>query len=158
MTDSLEVDSQSEAREFFEVAELADVNKYRSRMSEFGNKVDMTVSDLLLLMKSNVGGSALHAAASHGNLRVMKCMLLQQPKLINMTDNEGNTALHLSAKGQNSAVVSFLLEASEPDARYQLNSDLQSPLFLSLYTALHSNFQILIEDAHWDEVRHMNVI
>lgn len=146
--------SEDNIGDIYSATEDTDLNRLITEISLSAKAHNISVSAILLKTKDGRRGfNPLHVAAFRGNLPAVKYILAQQPAMIDLTDYEGNTPLHWASKTKNSAVLSFILSKSVADARYLLSLRRQSPMLLSLDATTASNFNILFEGAHWDEVR-----
>jgi ankyrin repeat protein len=61
------------------------------------------------------GRNVIHAAASSGKLKIVKCSLQKQPSyirssLVDQRGSDGKTMLHSAVQGENFNIISFLLE------------------------------------------------
>lgn len=97
----------------------------------------------LLMLPLENDYTALHLAASQGNLAVLNALLKRQDVILDLKTSQGETSLHLAAKEEKDVVIPVLLEAGAN--RKSKNTHNQTPMALAIL-AQHPESALLIEN------------
>ena len=125
----------------------------RSRPGKFGRIVR---PDGKILCNLNLGKQKdLHIACRKGQRAKVKCLLEQEPKLLQVTDGEGNSILHAASFSGNVDLVKWLVSI-DPSLVYNLNNREQSALHVSCSRG-HMTVSKWIHEQHPDSLLRSDV-